>query len=79
VKYEWEFGDRAREARKKAGLTQIELAEKMQMTANTISNWENGHTRILACDAYKLARALGVSAGWLVAGEGKNEDRDPED
>ncbi|MCB7303587.1 helix-turn-helix domain-containing protein [Bariatricus massiliensis] len=36
------FGDRVREARKNAGLTQAELAQKMNLSETTISRIENG-------------------------------------
>lgn len=31
-----------RELRKEKGLTQVELAEKLDVSQNTISNWETG-------------------------------------
>ena len=36
------FGDNLAKARKKAGLSQEELAEKMGLTRQTISKWETG-------------------------------------
>ena len=54
------FGERLKKLRKKAGLTQEELAEKAGVSNITISQWENGiyaptMTRIKA-----LAQALNV-------------------
>ncbi|AIK38186.1 helix-turn-helix transcriptional regulator [Bacillus pseudomycoides] len=51
--------------RNKAGLTQQELADRMQVTKSTISNWENGYSNpnlekairlsdILNCDVKEL-------------------------
>lgn len=36
------FGDNLAGVRKKAGLSQEELAEKMRITRQTISKWETG-------------------------------------
>ena len=36
------FGDNLSNSRKKAGLSQEELAEKMGLTRQTISKWETG-------------------------------------
>ncbi len=36
------FGDNLFKSRKKAGLSQEELAEKMGITRQTISKWETG-------------------------------------
>ena len=36
------FGDNLSKSRKKAGLSQEELAEKMGLTRQTISKWETG-------------------------------------
>lgn len=69
--YEWEFGDRLRAARKKAGMNQWALAKAVEVSQNAISNWENGHKLPNVRVACKLAEALRVSTGWLVAGEGR--------
>jgi transcriptional regulator with XRE-family HTH domain len=69
--YEWEFGERLREARKKAGMNQSALAKAALVSQNSISKWENGHKMPNVYSAYLLAKALNVSAGWLVAGEGR--------
>lgn len=60
------FGERLKKLRKKAGLTQEELAEKAGVSNITISQWENGvyaptMTRIKA-----LAQALNVSEADLL-------------
>ena len=69
--YEWEFGERMRAARKKAGMNQSELAKFLHVSQNAISKWENGHTMPNAHHIYLMTKALGVSAGWLIAGEGE--------
>ena len=36
-----EIGQKLREARQRRGLTQEELAERLRLSRQTISNWEN--------------------------------------
>ena len=69
--YEWEFGERMRVARVKAGMSQSQLCKFLNVSQNTISRRENGHTLPNAHQIYLTAKALGVSAGWLIAGEGE--------
>lgn len=69
AKYEWEFGDRVRAARRKAGLKQRELAKAMGITPHIISYWENGQRMPGVYNVYKLSKALNVSANYLVLGE----------
>ena len=64
-----EFGERLYQARKKAGLKQVELSEKMDMSVAIVSKWENGAYTPTFCTLLKLAKALGVTVGWLAAGE----------
>jgi transcriptional regulator with XRE-family HTH domain len=47
--------------RELAVLTQAELAEKVEVSATTISHWETGSKRPRASNIRKLAEALGVS------------------
>lgn len=61
---------RFRLAREHAGLTQRALAAKSRCTNSTIIEVEAGK-RMPQIDTIEvLARALGVSAGWLAYGEG---------
>ena len=55
-----------RKLRKDKGLTQQELAQKMQTTKLTISNWENEKHTIKADKAQQLADFFGVSTGYLL-------------
>ena len=63
------IGARIREQRKKAGLTQEQLGAKLLMNKQTISEYENDHIDIKCSVIKEIARALGVSAGYLVEGE----------
>lgn len=64
------FAERVKEARKKAGLNQAELAERLGVGQNTVSNYENatgnkGSAPKLETAA-KIAEVLNVSLDWLV-------------
>lgn len=61
--------DRLKQARKRAGLSQRDLAERCGLTQPAISELESGKSASTAYAA-QIAAALGVSALWLAAGEG---------
>jgi transcriptional regulator with XRE-family HTH domain len=67
--YDRKLGYRIRTARLNAGLKQTELAEAVHTNRVFISRWENGHVLPGAYSIYKLAKALKVSADYLVLGE----------
>ena len=52
-----------RAARVNAGLSQVDVANRLKRTKETISNWENGKVRISAedfkalCDLYKISES----------------------
>jgi transcriptional regulator with XRE-family HTH domain len=50
-----------RELRQAAGLTQLELANKVQVTPSAVYNWERGKNEPSATNLRDLAFALGVS------------------
>lgn len=62
------IGQNIAELRKKKGLTQEELAEKMCVTAQAVSKWERdaSYPDVTALSA--LAQALGVSVAAIVEG-----------
>lgn len=67
------FGERLREARDEAGLTQHALAERIGVRHLTISRYERSITKLPpAKRVVELAKALGVSFDWLM-GESKPE------
>ena len=65
------IGDRIRMARKSAGLTQEALAQAVGVRAQMIYRYERHGTIPTAVGADRLARACGVSVGWLITGEGE--------
>lgn len=50
-----------KELRVEAGLTQLELANKVGVTPSSVYNWERGKTEPTATNLRDLALALGVA------------------
>lgn len=62
----YEIGNRIRKFRKECGLTQEQLADKINATKSRISNWEQGINRPDADVIADLCRALNVSPSDLL-------------
>ena len=62
------YGNRLREARRHAGMTQVELSAKSGVPQTTISTAERLGNR--STDTVAYARACGVSPVWLASGDG---------
>lgn len=65
-----EIGSRIKDCRKKAGLTQEQLAELMDVTPQMISNAENGMKGIRPENIIKFSSALGISCDYILTGKG---------
>lgn len=61
-----EFGDKLRSLRTKAGLTQLDIAEKLDVSAAAIGAWENGRAKPRLAKLGQLAELLGTSAADLM-------------
>ena len=59
-------GDRIRAERKRAGLSQDQLAERLHVTRQTISNWEGGKSQPDIESLKSLAEALDVPIERLI-------------
>ncbi len=57
--------------RRKAGLTQTALAEKLHISAKTVSKWENGQGYPEITQFPALANVFGVSVDYLMTGQRK--------
>ena len=66
--YTIELGKRIRAARKKADLTQSELAERADVSTNHISAIERGVYDTRVEMLYRIALALGVDGDYLLMG-----------
>lgn len=65
-----------RETRERAGLTQVELAEKIGETQSYVSKVERGERRLDLVQLQTFCRALGVSLSQFVADfEGMSRSR----
>ena len=60
------FGQRLRQARQKAGLSQSELAEAAGLSVRTLQSWEQGQREPLADQVRKLVEALKADANELL-------------
>ena len=60
------------ELRKKQGLTQQQLADKLNLSNKTISKWESGNGSPDISNLPVLAEALGISVDELLKGEINN-------
>lgn len=61
------LGGRIRYWRLSSGMKQEDLAEKMDLSKQTISNYENNNTDVDASKLVDLADILGIEVGWLFA------------
>lgn len=60
------FGDRIRELRAAKGISQVELAERLSVSKQTISNWENGNILPSIEMLVKLADYFGMTTDYLL-------------
>ena len=65
------ISERVKIARKKKGLTQGELAEKTGVTQGFLSHIEKDKNQPTAEFIIRLTHILGISAHWLLTGEGE--------
>ena len=64
------FGERIRELRKERGLTVYELANRLGISRNTLTNWELGEKEPHALEILReMAKILRVPLKSLLAGE----------
>ena len=63
-----EFGKRLRKIRKKRKYTQEQIAEKLYITSESVSNFETGKTACAHEHVTKLCQILNVSADYLYFG-----------
>ena len=57
------------ECRKKTGLTQMQLAERLNITDRAVSKWENGRSMPDSSIMLELCRALNINVNDLLCGE----------
>ena len=62
------LGTRIKELRKEFGLSQVELAAQMEVTKQTISNWENENIQPSIDMLVGLANVFNVTTDYLLTG-----------
>lgn len=70
-----EVGQRIMELRKNKGLTQAELAEMSDLTAQFVSYAESGKRAMRPENLMKIAAALGVSTDYILTGDIIDKDK----
>lgn len=60
-----EVGKRIQKIRKKSGMSQERLATELDLTAESISNFENGKTTCMPDHITKICQIFNVSAGYF--------------
>lgn len=69
-----EIAARLRTAREAAGLTQGQVAQKLQVHRPTISEIEAGRRRVSADELAAFADLYGIDSGWIVSGPATGTD-----
>lgn len=64
------IGARVKSARRNAGLTQGELAERIELSENAVAKLENGFMAASLQTLVKLANELGVTMDYFLTDEG---------
>lgn len=64
---------RLKELRIKSGITQNELAKKLNVTGQTLLNWENGIYEPKIHQLIQLADFFGVTVDYLIERDSENE------
>lgn len=64
-------------SRKKAGLSQIDLADALGVSRQSVSKWETGESNPDITKLPALAKALDVSIDWLLSEEDPVEEKAP--
>ena len=73
------FGERIRRLRKRAGLSQVELANEIKVTKQAISWWEQDVvSNCSAIALYRVSKVLGTTMEYLIADEGLNLTKEDE-
>lgn len=68
--------ERLREARAAAGLSQGQVAKKLEMHRPTITEIEAGRRKVSAHELERFAGLYGVSVEWIVSGSTGDESAD---
>lgn len=70
-------GENIRKFRRLNNWTQKQLAEKVNVSPQVVSNWERGYSGLDNDDIKELSRVFRVSADEIVGNDGKQTDLEP--
>jgi len=70
------ISERLRQAREAAGLSQGQVAKKLEMHRPTISEIEAGRRKVSSQELELFSDLYGVTAEWLLSGMAGNEETD---
>ena len=68
------FSERLKDLRKQAGLTQVDVAEKLGISQPAYASWEHGVKKPTQENLVKIAQILSVSVDYLVGNSEENND-----
>ena len=69
-----EFSERLKELRKKANVTQVEVAEKLGISQPAYASWERGIKKPTQENLVKIAQVLNASVDFLVGNSEEKSD-----
>lgn len=69
-----EFSERLKDLRKQAGLTQVDVAEKLGISQPAYASWEHGVKKPTQENLVKIAQILNVSVDYLVGNSEEKAD-----
>ena len=69
-----EFSERLKDLRREAGLTQVEVAEKLGISQQAYASWERGVKKPTQENLVKIAHVLNVSVDYLVGNSEEKSD-----
>lgn len=72
------FGERLQELRRKAGLSQDTLAEKLEVSRQAVSKWERDEAMPETEKTVRIAQLFGVSLDYLLLGKEEKKEPEPE-
>lgn len=69
-----EFSERLKDLRRQAGLTQVDVAEKLGISQPAYASWERGVKKPTQENLVKIAQILNVSMDYLVGNSEEKSD-----
>jgi transcriptional regulator with XRE-family HTH domain len=73
----FDLADRMRKALRTSDVSVHEIAERLEVSRNTVSAWINGRNKPRPRDLRDFALATGVPRSWLESGDAGPSDDDP--